>query len=377
MKRGIFFLVLLLFFNEPIIGDETEDALKKLDAIKKELQQKKRTIKQTERKERSILAIIDGLEKEIAELQKEELDLRRQYEKNIKESKKIAEELDKIKSAIRNGKKRLSSRIVSLFKVYQWGYLPALFKIENLSNFMINYKFLNILVKNDRDMIDELRSDFEKQNEYLDELNKMKEVLIKQELELQQKKENLILKKKNKNAILSKIRKEKVLYHSAIRELEESTRMIEEMLNKFQRGSQDEDIEFISKKGHLKMPVDGKIIKPFGREIDPRFHTVIYRKGVVIKTDENSPVRSIFAGKVAFAGRFAGYGNLIIIKHGENYYSVYARLSELYKKEGDKVDSEEIIGISGASGLFADDGLYFELRKGGKPLDPELWFSKN
>lgn len=377
MKTSIFYLMFLLLFMHPVMGDETDDALKKLEAIKNELKQKKKSIKQTERRERSILAILDSFEKEIAELEKEEFNLREEHEKNMRESNRIKAELDKINAGIRSGEKRLSGRIGALFKIHQWGYLPALFKIENLSNFMINYKFLNILVKNDRDIIGELRSDFKKQKEYLDGLSRMKEVLVRQEVELQKKKENLILKRDNKNVILSKIRKEKVLYHSAIKELEESTVMIERMLNEFQPGSEDRDREFISKRGQLKMPVDGKIIKSFGKEIDPRFHTVIYRKGVVIKTGENSHVRSIFAGKVAFAGTFSGYGNLIIIKHGENYYSVYARLSELYKKEGDKVDSEEIIGKSGTSGLFADDGLYFELRKGGKPLDPELWFSKN
>ncbi len=377
MKVSIIFLILLLLFMSPVRGGETEDALKKLEAIKNELKEKKKSIKQTERREKSILAIIESFDREIRELEKEEFNLREEYEKKMEESKRIKRELDKISEKIKKGEKRFSERIVALFKIYQWGYLPALFKIENLSNFMINYKFLNILAKSDRNMIEELGADFKKQKEYLDELDRVKEDLVMRETELKKKREDLILKRDNKNVILSKIRKEKVLYHSAIKELEESTVMIEKMLNEFVPGSEDMDREFVSKRGQLKMPVDGEIIKSFGREIDPRFHTVIYRKGIVIKAEENSPVRSIFADKVAFAGTFSGYGNLIIIKHGENYYSVYARLSEIYKKEGDKVDSGEIIGRAGSSGLFADDGLYFELRKGGKPLDPELWFSKN
>lgn len=375
MKWGIYFLVLLVFIS-PVMGNETEDALKKLEAIKNELKEKKKSIKQTERREKSILAIIESFDKEIKELENEEFNLKEEYEKKMEESKRIRRELDKINEKIKKEEKRLSERIVAIFKIYQWGYLPALFNIENLSNFMINYKFLNILAKSDKKMIEELRADFQKQKEYLVELDRVKEDLVKKGEELKRKKDDLILKKENKNVILSKIRKEKILYHTAIEELEESTRMIEKMLNEFVSGSEEMDREFVSKRGELKMPVDGKIIKSFGREIDPRFHTIIYRKGIVIKVEENSPVRSIFAGKVAFAGTFSGYGNLIIIKHGENYYSVYARLSEIYKEEGDKVDTGEIIGRVGPAGLF-DDGLYFELRKGGKPLDPELWFSKN
>ncbi len=377
MKINTLVILWLVLFISPSLGDERDDALKKLEAIKNELQQKKKSIKQTERRERSILAIIDGLEKELVELEREEFDLREEYEKNREESERIQEELERINIRIKNGQRRFADRMRTLFKVHHWGYFPALFKVEDLANFMVNYKFLNILIKNDKDIIDGLRQDFERQKRYLDELNRVKETLMRKEKALREKKENLILKREEKNVILSKIRREKLLYHSAIKELEESTKMIEGMLNEIQTRSEGVDIEFISKRGQLKMPVDGKIIKSFGKEIDPRFHTIIYRKGIVIKTEENSYVRSIFAGRVAFAGTFAGYGNLIIIRHGENYYSVYARLSEIFKKEGDKVETEEIIGRTGTSGLFVEEGLYFELRKGGTPLDPELWFSKN
>jgi len=242
---------------------------------------------------------------------------------------------------------------------------------------MIQYKFLNILVRHDREIIDKLKVDFEKKNAYLEKLRDMEDDLKAQRIEIEDKKKTLILKRDEKNVILSKIRQEKVLYHSAIEELEESTRKIEEMISQFREGEESEDREFVSRMGKLKPPVDGIIVKSFGKEIDPRFHTIIYRKGVIFRTDENTSVRSIFNGVVVFAGAFSGYGNLMIIKHGENYYSVYARLDELYKKEGDKVKTGEIIGRTGFSGLFPEQGLYFELRKGGKPLDPEVWLSKN
>lgn len=377
MKNLFRFLIIIIFLVPQSTMAEQDSAIEKLEAIKRELSEKKKSIKKTERRERSILAIIDGLEKEIMELEQEEEELAAQHEAVKREVEEHRRELREIESRIKQGKQKLADRINALFKINQWGYLPVLFNADSLSNLMVQYKFLNILVKHDREIIEGLRMNFEKRRSHLEELEKKEAILKKGSEELKGKKENLVLKKDEKSAILKKIRDEKLLYHKAIRELEETTREIEKMLAEIKPVRESEDSEFVTMMGKLKMPVHGNIIKSFGKEIDPRFHTIVYRKGVVIKANENSEVRAIFRGMVAFAGTFSGYGNLIIIKHGGNYYSVYARLAELYKNEGDEVETGDIIGRIGSSGIFQEEGLYFELRKGGQPLDPEMWFTKN
>ena len=81
-------------------------------------------------------------------------------------------------------------------------------------------------------------------------------------------------------------------------------------------------------------------------------------------------------GTVAFADRFAGYGKMIIIDHGERYYTVYAHLSEMRKKNGDSVKRGETLGLAGDSDSLAGAKLYFELRKDGRSVDPVPWFKK-
>jgi len=79
---------------------------------------------------------------------------------------------------------------------------------------------------------------------------------------------------------------------------------------------------------------------------------------------------------VVFADRFSGYGKMMIIDHGQRYYSVYAHLSDLLKKPGEAVRRGDPIGLVGDSDSLAGARLYFEIRKDGKPVDPLPWFRK-
>ena len=80
--------------------------------------------------------------------------------------------------------------------------------------------------------------------------------------------------------------------------------------------------------------------------------------------------------RCCFADRFSGYGKMMIIDHGQRYYTIYAHLADLFKKSGDPVRKGESIALVGDSDSLAGARLYFEIRKDGKPVDPAPWFRK-
>ena len=98
-----------------------------------------------------------------------------------------------------------------------------------------------------------------------------------------------------------------------------------------------------------------------------------FRTGIDIQADRGEPVRSVYSGRILFSEWYKGYGNLMIIDHGDHYYSVYAHLEERLKSKGEKVETGETIGTAGDTGSVAGTGLYFELRHRGKPMDPLEW----
>ncbi|NIW60153.1 MAG: peptidoglycan DD-metalloendopeptidase family protein [Nitrospinaceae bacterium] len=119
--------------------------------------------------------------------------------------------------------------------------------------------------------------------------------------------------------------------------------------------------------------MEGKIISRFGRIRDKHFGTKIINNGLDLKVRKGSEVRAIFHGKVLFADSLEGYGNLLILGHGDNYHSLYGHLDQFKVEKGARVMEGQIIGLSGDSGSLRGETLYLEIRHNGKPINPIEW----
>lgn len=128
-------------------------------------------------------------------------------------------------------------------------------------------------------------------------------------------------------------------------------------------------------RGALAWPAQGIVVGHFGRQRSSRFGTAISFNGIEISLAEGQPVRAVHEGTVAFADQFVGYGNLVILDHGDGAYSLYGHLSSLSVTRGDRVDAQEDVGTSGRN-PGGNPSLYFELRVDGRPVDPLQWLKK-
>ncbi len=127
---------------------------------------------------------------------------------------------------------------------------------------------------------------------------------------------------------------------------------------------------FAEQKGKLAWPVKGRVRRLFGRHkplSDLRW------QGVVIEAKNGTPVMAVSHGRIAFADWLRGLGNLVIIDHGNSYLSLYGHNESLFKSAGEWVDAGEVISSIGSSGGQNKPGLYFEIRKKGKPQNPTGW----
>ncbi len=127
---------------------------------------------------------------------------------------------------------------------------------------------------------------------------------------------------------------------------------------------------FASLKGKLNLPVRGEITNRFGSS---RADTGISWKGLFIRANEGSEVKSVASGQVVFADWLRGFGNLIIIDHGSGYMSLYGNNQAVLKQVGDNVKGGDTIASVGNSGGNEQHGVYFELRLQSKPFDPLSW----
>jgi septal ring factor EnvC (AmiA/AmiB activator) len=130
---------------------------------------------------------------------------------------------------------------------------------------------------------------------------------------------------------------------------------------------------FDSLKGKLVLPVKGSISNKFG---SPRPESNVLWKGLFVRAAAKQSVKSIAAGRVVFADWLRGFGNLLIIDHGNGYMSLYGNNETIFKQVGDTLRGGDTIASVGNSGGNEESGLYFELRHEGIPFDPLKWISR-
>lgn len=129
---------------------------------------------------------------------------------------------------------------------------------------------------------------------------------------------------------------------------------------------------FAARKGGLPLPIDGKIVTAFGRKYDPKASLYTFHKGVDIASGAGQSVKAVFPGKVVYSGKIGGYGQLLILDHGDQYYSLVGQLGSALKNEGDDVKEGEEIGRSALDGT----PVYFEIRQRHVAVNPVPWFAK-
>ncbi len=127
---------------------------------------------------------------------------------------------------------------------------------------------------------------------------------------------------------------------------------------------------FAAMRGSLALPVRGELGGRFG---SPRSDGGITWKGVFIAARPGDGVKAVAGGRVVYADWLRGFGNLLIIDHGDSYMTLYANAEALLKQVGEVIRGGDTIATVGNSGGNAESGLYFEMRHAGKPFDPLTW----
>lgn len=138
--------------------------------------------------------------------------------------------------------------------------------------------------------------------------------------------------------------------------------------------------EFEDKKGLLAWPLAGpaiRSVRPYGKIFDETIGSWRINKGIDILTETNQSVRAVSKGEVVFADFFGRMGNMVILSHGGDYYTLYAHLSEIGVNLGGRVEHGEPVGRAGNTGLLEDSAiLHFEIRQGSQAVDPEHWLGR-
>lgn len=356
---------------------------RELEGIKKRMEKERQGISKVQRKESSVLKRLGEIEETLENKSKELNGINSKMDRLSAELQKREREIKKLGLSREKRKELLKKRVLALYK-WQRGGSPFLLLNggSSVSDLMRQRRYLELMLDYDQRLVSSLGEEAARQEVLKNELSQRRSEIEEQRKALLGVKESIRIEREKKREMLASLKREKETRSRALKELEQAAQRLQKMMDEISRKALVKSREppagvgLGAMRGKLDYPVRGALTGSFGKVKHPEFSAELFRKGIDIEAPYGEQIRAVEAGKVIFADRFSGYGKMMVVDHGERYYTVYAHLSEALKKSGESVRKGEPIALVGDTDSLAGARLYFEIRKDGKPLDPLPWFKK-
>ncbi len=383
--RGILILFLIITFSgtspayskdpsEEEIEKLIQDEKSELENLKKKIKKQATEISTMGKKESKILKTLESLDNKKKVRERELKIYRWNIKINKKQLNKLSQKINITERQLTRQKTMLGKRLRALYKEGKMFPVKVLFSAEDYSDLIQKVKYMELLMSHDSRIFENYQKRWKLSKEEERKLSQAKEKLIQFETAALQKKNEIEKQKGNKSKFLRKVKNKKIYFIQTRKEMLKASENLNSLIAKLeQKKISGQGLSFVDKKGHLFFPVKGKVLNRFGRVRDKRFQSYIINNGLNLKVRKGTKVHPIFQGSVLFAGSLEGYGNLIILGHGDKYHSLYGHLDKILVQTGDYVQEDRAIGLSGDSGSLVGETLYLELRHKGKPIDPVPW----
>jgi septal ring factor EnvC (AmiA/AmiB activator) len=356
---------------------------KRKEYISREIKQGQLEVEAFTQKESDTIQRLNQVELALNKSQQKTTAIRKEIKKFEDAIGDASSTSDKLRKQIRANEIYVAQRLVALYKMNWLGRFHLLASAGSMHEFIQRKAALERILAHDEKIRRELISDQEELKNALSRLKGLKDQKSSRVGELKKQIRRMSQERSTRTELLADIRSQKALELAAIdaltqasNELDRKINLLNTSINHSVPDTNVSRLPFSAHKGLLIQPVNGKIISLYGSYKNPKYNITNFRSGIDIKAENGEPVRSVFQGKVLYSSWFKTYGNMIIIDHGKNYYTVYAHLEEAFKAKGDDVETGEVIATVGDTGSMIGAKLYFEVRHHGKPVNPMPWFKK-
>jgi len=358
------------------LSKETED-------INREIEKGRHRILTFTREEAAIVNSLNDIDLTLSQARKRVSILRLELAALRDKTIEISRTSHNLKKRIEADEDYIFKRLSALYKMNWLGSIYVLASAQTMYEFFKRKKSMEIILAYDEKIRQNLLNNKAKLQQILVTLNSQK--MEKRSLEAGLKKQIAVMsdKRVKRSKILAGIRNKKSLELALLESLNQAAANLNGTVTSLnleagplKQKNNNSPKSFSELKGLLNMPVKGKIVICFGPHKNTKLNMVNFQSGIEIKADRGEPIRAVFDGQILYADWFKGYGNMIIIDHGENYYTVYAHAEELFASKGDNIDMGDVVATVGDSGSMIGPSLHFEVRHHGKPMDPVKWIKK-
>ncbi len=360
----------LLFVT--VLSNSGAQAAPKAEHLAAEFQKTKISLMNDEVKQRKVLGALFEINRKMKKIVSEKATLEQEkmaVDGNVKE---LSSRIEDLEQKTKSQKILLGERLAAIYKLGGQGMARILFSSHSSAELERNLKIMGIVARKDLDLIKDYSQSREELQKRKQKLTLRLAHLEKLERKIRAKEQNLASENQLKNKILFKVKSSQSFARLKIDEIRKKSRMIAQ---EDESGLLDLLFQpsFFEQKGQLPNPIQGVLAQGYGLIKDEVHNVVFSHKGQFYSAPIGTPVKAVFQGTVAFAGEVPGYGQTLILDHGDHYYSVYSHNKTLQVHQGDEVKQSQILALSGTAGNDFGNGLYFEIRHFSEPSDPRVW----
>ena len=368
-KRGMAVAVLLLFFSfalTPVWADELENKQQELLNIQQQMEEQQRRAEQARRKERSVSEQLRLIQGELDSAQGEFDAINDQLEHTEEQIQANIELSARLVKRLEAQTKTLHRRLRDIYKNGQVNYLDVLFGAKDFNDFVSRMDILKKILAYDNALIQGTKADRAALVKAKEQLEADRGKIVELRKLAAVKRDQVASRRQERQGVLNAATYERETAEQAYRELIETSKEIEQMIRRIQSGEKNVG----GSTGTMLWPADGEITSPFGWRTHPIFGTQRLHTGIDIGADYGDTVRAADGGVVIHSDWMGGYGNAVIIDHGNGISTLYAHNSQLLVSEGQAVGKGQAISRVGSTGYSTGPHLHFEVRQNGSPVNP-------
>ncbi len=393
---------------------KVEQSKEALSDVQQRLESLKKELDNSQEAHKDAADALKESERAISEANKKLYQINQQQQQNKKTLSQLESQSLSVNGTLAQQQKLLSNQLYEQYIHGQQSYLQMILQSENPSEIARDVHYYSYIAKARAELINKMQGNLDRINKLNNETaNTLKEVAELKQKQMDQRKA-LENQKQAKSKVVKSLSQQIASQRGEIKKLARDEKRLSQLVERLARiipakpkrknvalnktTDNDNNTEpnkkrnevvanndvvptyeysganFASLKGKLRLPVRGEVTNRFGTS---REDSGISWKGLFIRANEGAEVKSVASGRVVFADWLRGFGNLIIVDHGDGYMSLYGNNQAVLKQVGDSVNTGDVLASVGNSGGNETNGLYYELRRQSRPFDPLSWSSLN
>ena len=354
--------------SAPIEDKSTTEA--EIKALELDIQQMHKALESLNKQRTSTQEMIQRSDIEISQLQQDINSLQVKLKEGQGEVKKLQRRQNSLAAQTEKQKKQIANNLKSMYLSSSDSRLKLLLNQEDPEEISRQLAYLDYVQKAQLGAVHEFESSMKELGELEQQQQALLTRLSTEKVALADKKKTLERRRTERQKMLAGLNQKRQKNSRELSQMEQQREKLNEVLASINSRQVVGSKPFIKQKGKMLRPLMGKVLYGYNKQ---RPDTRLSWPGIFITNTAGIPVKAVHDGRVIFSDWMRGYGLLTIVDHGDDYLTLYAHTQSVLKQEGEVVLAGEPLAISGQSGGQLNSGVYFEIRKKGNPVNPDIW----